>query len=259
MPAAKPKLKASARDLHAHESKPLAVFDIDGTLFRSSVMNEVVDRMIAVGMLPEETYADLVKAKNAWKDRQGSFEQYNKELVDIIQNRFKGVSEHEFADLAEDVIGRLKNRQYRFTHDLLETLRKQNYMLLAVSGMPTPALKIYNRYLKFDYVFGWEQGVAGGKFTGETVGIYPMDGKEKVVKYFLSEHAEITLDRSIGVGDTEGDVGFLEMVAQPIAFNPNRELFEKAKAAGWRVLVERKDVIYDLTEPRLIKSAEDVL
>ncbi len=48
------------------------------------------------------------------------------------------------------------------------------------------------------------------------------------------------------MGDTLSDVGFLELVRTPIAFNPNRALFEVARRRGWPNVVERKDVIYNL-------------
>jgi len=48
------------------------------------------------------------------------------------------------------------------------------------------------------------------------------------------------------VGDTEGDIPMLELVDNPICFNPNKVLFDQAKRMGWSVIVERKDVIYDL-------------
>jgi phosphoserine phosphatase len=36
------------------------------------------------------------------------------------------------------------------------------------------------------------------------------------------------------------------MVETPICFNPNKKLYEYAKRSGWKIVVERKDVIYDL-------------
>ena len=43
--------------------------------------------------------------------------------------------------------------------------------------------------------------------------------------------------------------GFLEKVSVPIAFNPNRALFEMAVQRRWPQVVERKDVIYNLSVP----------
>ena len=60
------------------------------------------------------------------------------------------------------------------------------------------------------------------------------------------EKEGLTLAHSIGVGDTESDIPFLEMVAQPICFNPNMNLYRYAKRMKWKVVVERKDVVYEL-------------
>jgi phosphoserine phosphatase len=51
---------------------------------------------------------------------------------------------------------------------------------------------------------------------------------------------------SIAVGDTETDIPLLGMVGKPIAFNPNFSLARVAKRRGWTIVVERKDVIYQL-------------
>ena len=60
------------------------------------------------------------------------------------------------------------------------------------------------------------------------------------------EKENLTLQHSIGVGDTETDIPFLEMVAKPICFNPNSKLYRYAKRMKWDVVVERKDVVYEL-------------
>ncbi|MFH1671614.1 MAG: HAD-IB family hydrolase, partial [Candidatus Portnoybacteria bacterium] len=54
------------------------------------------------------------------------------------------------------------------------------------------------------------------------------------------------LTDSVGVGDSESDIAFLELVKKPICFNPNSRLYHHAKSAKWKIVVERKDVIYTL-------------
>ena len=44
----------------------------------------------------------------------------------------------------------------------------------------------------------------------------------------------LTLAGSIGVGDTESDIPFLELVEQPICFNPNAKLYAHAKRRNGR-------------------------
>jgi phosphoserine phosphatase len=50
----------------------------------------------------------------------------------------------------------------------------------------------------------------------------------------------------VAVGDTHGDIEMLEFVEQPIAFNPNKTLYDYAREKGWQIVVERKNVIYQL-------------
>ena len=63
---------------------------------------------------------------------------------------------------------------------------------------------------------------------------------ELINKHGLSRHD------SVGVGDTASDIDMLGMVSEPICFNPNKQLHQHAKIAGWKIVVERKDVIYEL-------------
>lgn len=50
------------------------------------------------------------------------------------------------------------------------------------------------------------------------------------------------------MGDTEGDVNMLNLVGKPIAFNPNLHLAKIAKKKAWQIVVERKDVIFELKD-----------
>lgn len=226
----------------------VAILDIDGTVFRSAVMFEVVDRMIQQGMLPEAASAAVIEAKDAWKNRQGKFETYNERFIHLMENDFAGVDVQQFETLAAEVIGEVKDHQYRYTRGLMEQFRDRGYFLMAISGAQQKVLDIYNRYLGFDKIYGSELLVKDGKFTGE-FGASPYYDKSAVVEQFLVERPDITLDQSYGVGDTPGDVGFLKLVTYPIVFNPNRELFDSAMKEGWEIVVERKDVIYHINEP----------
>ena len=48
------------------------------------------------------------------------------------------------------------------------------------------------------------------------------------------------------MGDTESDIAFLKMVENPSSFNPNLKLYQYAKRVGWKMVVERKDVVYSI-------------
>jgi phosphoserine phosphatase len=84
-----------------------------------------------------------------------------------------------------------------------------------------------------------------GRFTN--MRDVPRD-KAKIAREIISrtEFCDIPVENIWGVGDSESDINFLEIVGHPICFNPTLRLYEEAKRRHWTVVVERKNVIYHL-------------
>jgi phosphoserine phosphatase len=82
-------------------------------------------------------------------------------------------------------------------------------------------------------------------FTGVVIDEHVILNKANILKRAVEKEG-LTLKGSVGVGDTESDISFLELVEKPICFNPNKRLYTYAKRNDWKVVVERKDVIYEL-------------
>jgi len=112
-------------------------------------------------------------------------------------------------------------------------------------------IKEYNKYLKFDEVFGSVYETDGkGIYTGRTI-FEPVRHKGHLVGQYIAEK-NLTLEGSYGIGDTESDESFLKLVDYPIAFNPNLNLEKVARRRGWKIVVEKKDVIYNISNFKLI-------
>ncbi len=227
-------------------TRPVAVFDIDGTLFRSSLFLELVERLVEKGILPKditETYQD---AYTKWLDRKGDYGTYVQKVIEVFVQHIKGISYEEVANTAGEVIEEKKHRLYRYTRDLVQDLKAKNYYLLAISGSPLFIVDGFGYELGFDKVYGYfyETGPTG-RFTGNVADKDVIENKSAVLQRAVRK-AGLSLENSIGVGDTESDIPMLELVDIPIAFNPNKGLYEHAKKRGWRVVVERKDVIYEI-------------
>jgi phosphoserine phosphatase len=129
---------------------------------------------------------------------------------------------------------------------LLEELKKDNYYLLAISHSPKTVLDKFCINYGFDKVYGtiYEIGPED-KFTGEVTDEHLIMNKANILKRFV-ENNEFDLTESVAVGDTESDIPLLEWAQKPIAFNPNDALYKVAKLNRWKVVVERKDVIYNI-------------
>ena len=69
--------------------------------------------------------------------------------------------------------------------------------------------------------------------------------KGEVAKQYAFENG-INFKDSYGMGDTESDASFLCLTENPIVFNPNKNLKEIGEQEGWKIMVEKKDVIYQI-------------
>lgn len=226
--------------------RPVAVFDIDGTVFRSSLVIELVDRLILRGVFPESAHAYYAKTKEEWLNRQGDYEPYINKVVLAFAKHLKGIPYGDVADIAGEVIEEMRHRTYRYTRDLVQELKTKGYFLLAVSHSPKFIVDGFCYELGFDKSYGtfYETG-ASSRFTGEIVDEHLIMNKSVILRRAV-EKENLTFKNSVGVGDTESDVSMLSLVDDPVAFNPNRGLYRHAKQHQWKIVVERKDVIYEI-------------
>ncbi len=224
----------------------MAVFDVDGTIFRSSLFIQLIERLIEKGHLPPEMHRAYAREQEKWVNREGTYDEYIHAMVRASEKYFKGVHYSDFADAAEYVVEAQWKRVYRYTRDLLRDLKQKDYFLLAVSHSPKTILDFFCPKLGFDKAYGviYEIG-PGDRLTGTVTDEHIIFNKANTLKRAV-EREGLTLQYSIGVGDSESDIPFLEMVARPICFNPSSALNKHANRNGWSVVVERKDVIYQL-------------
>ena len=228
------------------QKKRVAIFDIDGTIFRSSLLIELVDALIAEKIFPESVRQDYQRAYLAWKDRRGSYEDYIWAVVRAYEQHIAGVDYRRFCSLANKVVAFQKNRTYRFTRELVEDLVSKNYYLLAISHSPREVVYEFCRKLGFSKVYARMFEIdSQQKLTDHVLYKELINDKAKVLARAIQKE-NLSLRGSIGVGDTESDIAFLQMVQKPICFNPNKLLYDHARKSGWKVVVERKDVIYQL-------------
>ncbi len=226
--------------------KKLAIFDIDGTIFRKNLHFELINELTWMKIFPLEARRELVEIYTSWVEHEGTYEKYRRALVELYSEHIAGCRQADVLRASKLLIPFHAKRTYVFAERLIERLRSEEYHLIAVSGSPNEVVEEYNsHYLKFDAVFGSVYELNSEKiYTGGAV-FEPSKNKGEVVKQYVYEHG-LSLEDSYGIGDTDSDGSFLSLVTHPIAFNPNQELKQMAENAQWRIVVEKKDVIYEV-------------
>jgi len=225
--------------------KQFAVFDIDGTLFRSGLYREVFFELIRMGALPEELHKQLADKETAWQKRAHgrAFGEFEQSMAEIFDEQLPNLKITDFEQAAAQVIQQHKDNVYVYTRDLVKSLNQQGFFLIAISGSQTEVLEPFAQHYGFDHWVGQHYERGTKYFTGHIRKTHK--GKDKFLKEIIDDK-NLSLADSVAVGDTGGDIDMLSMVEQPIAFNPENRLYQAAVKNGWKIVIERKNMIYEL-------------
>lgn len=232
----------------SNTQQKLAAFDIDGTLFRSGLYREVFYELYKMKKVPDDLAEQTTAKHREWRHRLhgNAFEEFEQMMVDGLDSYLPQLRVADYNEAVSRVIKKRAENVYVYTTNLLKKLQSDGYFTLAISGSQQELVEPFARRYGFDAWVGqqWEQDEAGEYFTGKVVKTHT--GKDKVLQQLVAKH-HLTLDGSYAVGDTNGDSGMLSLVDHPIAFNPTAELLDKALEHGWKVVVERKNLSYELS------------
>lgn len=225
--------------------QPFAVFDIDGTLIRWQMMHAIINQLAREGSLGEGIFDHIRQKRMAWKARTHteSFSAYEKALIHIYLKAITAVKTTEFDHAVDKVFDEYKDQAYVYTRQLIKRLKSEGYYLLTISGSQSEIVERIADYYGFDAAEGCRFERSGTMFTGEFD--TPIFDKGAVLRRMISQH-RLGTDNSIAIGDSEGDIPLFELSERAIAFNPTRSLLETARVKGWDIVVERKNVIYEL-------------
>jgi HAD superfamily hydrolase (TIGR01490 family) len=224
--------------------KRFAAFDIDGTLIRWQLYHALTDEMAKLGYISQANYAKMKHARMEWKKRAGtSFKDYERHVIQNYNSVIKSLDFKQLDTAIDAVFKEYRDQIYTYTRDLIAKLKDEDYLLFAISGSQVEIVSKISKYYGFDdYVGSIYERTATG-FSGQrTTGAFD---KDKSLKALVDKYSAGYQD-SLAVGDGFSDVAMLELVEKPIAFNPELTLFEHAKTKGWKIVIERKNVVFEL-------------
>jgi len=192
-------------------NRRLICFDMDSTLIKTEVIDELADKA-GVG---EEVRAITEAAMRGEIDFNESF----KKRVSLL----KGLDESVMTEIAENLP--IMDGADRLMH----ILKKCGYKIAILSG----GFTFFGNYLKkrfgVDYLYANELEIKDGKLTGKHLGDI-VDGNRKAeLLKFLAQVEKIELDQVIAVGDGANDLPMLNIAGLGIAFHAKPKVKENAR------------------------------
>lgn len=189
----------------------LVCFDMDSTLIRTEVIDELADKA-GVG---EEVKAITDAAMRGEIDFQESFHRRVKLL--------KGLDVSVMHEIAENLpITEGLDR-------LMSILKKVGFKTAILSG----GFTYFGNYLKdkygFDYMYANELEIENGKLTGNYIGDV-VDGKRKAeLLRLIAQVEKIDLRQTVAVGDGANDLPMLGVAGLGIAFHAKPKVKQNAE------------------------------
>lgn len=230
----------------------VAFFDIDGTLFRNSLMIEHFKKLIKYEVIdPSIWHTDVKTVYDEWEKRYGDFEQYLEVLANVYIEELKGVNKSYIEFIASQVINVNGDMVYKYSRDRIEWHKDQGHKVFFISGSPDFLVsRMAEKYGATEYRGTVYLVDDDNNFTGEIIKMWDSINKQKTLDELLDKY-HIDLENSYAYGDTPGDLSMLRMVGNPIAINPNKELLLKIRdderlSKDTDIIIERKNVIYKL-------------
>ncbi len=215
-------------------SRVLAVFDMDGTLLSSNVIETYLwlrlpeldgaGRAREIGRLLRRMPSYIGAER---RDRGG--------FLRAVYRRYAGADLHELDTLVDEVI--TPHVLERVSGAALRRIREHRaagHHTVLLTGAVRPLTRPLAPL--FDHVVAAELGVdAHGRATG-FLAAPPLVGESRAA--WLVRYAEVNgfdLSRSYGYADSHSDLPLLRAVGKPTAVSPDVPLYRAARAARWPV------------------------
>lgn len=229
-----------------------AFLDIDGTLYRNSLMIEHFKKLLKYEVVDPALWHNHVKhTYYDWEKRRGNFDDYLLELAQIYIDSIKGLNKSHMEFINDQVIDLKGDKVYRYTRARIAWHKSQGHKVFFISGSPAYLVqRMAEKYEVTNYRGTQYLLDENNNFTGEIIQMWDSESKHKAIMEFVRKY-NLDLSKSYSYGDTNGDYSMLKMLGHPIAINPSKELLENIKKdeellEKIQIIVERKDVIYKL-------------
>ena len=229
-----------------------AFFDIDGTIFRDSLMTRNFKKLLQYEIISNKTYYSKVyDIEKNWAKRYGEYDDYITTISTIYGENLKGINMDFLNYIADQTIESSYEDIYKYSRDRLAYHKDQGHLIFFISGSPDFLVsRMAKKYFATDYRGTVYIPDENNNFSGEISKMWNSENKYLAMQELLEKY-DIDLDKSYAYGDTIGDLSMLSLVGNPIAINPTKELLKAINSRNdlrkkAQIAVERKNIVYSL-------------
>jgi HAD superfamily hydrolase (TIGR01490 family) len=212
-----------------------AFFDVDNTIMRGASIFHLGRGLYRRGYFQTRDIASM-----AWAQAQFVLGSENLEHMDEARSFaltfIQGRSVAELSALTEEIFDTvMANKVWPGTLALTQDHLEQGQRVWLVTAAPVEIATVIARRLGLTAAMGTVAEHVDGVYTGRLVGEVLHGAAKAEAVTALAAREGLDLARCAAYSDSSNDIPMLEVVGEPCAINPDRELRAYARERGWRV------------------------
>ena len=217
----------------------LAIFDFDGTLFPFETFPFLYSQWKKQKQSKIKYYkgfALFMPIYLLYKAKLVSPEKMRRKAVFELASLFNGMDMKQIGAFFDEAYKDMKDR---IDNNMVKEIKKcqdEGFHLVLMSGALKPILDRVAHEYKFNEVIGTELTMKGNRAYFHKNFKY-IQGEEKaiaVVKKY--KHHEIDWRRSRAYADSFSDLAIMELVGEPFAVRPDKDLLDVARDRKWKII-----------------------
>ena len=214
------------------ENSRLVIFDIDGTLLPGTSCERMFFKyLIKNNLLKLKNYISFMLRGIALTPKGKAY------IFSANKGYLGGFSAEYMNNIGRDFFkNHIANRISKRGIIKLNEHKNNGDKVVLLSGMPEFLLKNFSEFLKVSEYYGSVMEIDDDKFTGKTVGVFPIvrgkvDVVEKILKKYDLDWLQLT-----AYADHYHDRFLLQKAGQPVAVNPGDRLKAIAQNNNWQIV-----------------------
>lgn len=214
-------------------NKPVALFDIGGTMFPSGSDIGLIDAHIQDGLMSGDVRDQVEDILGNYGDQSLPYEAMVRKLMSTYASGLKDISVDRLQASTDQFFE--QPDFFGYVEPTIEFLSPTHEVVL-VTGSSQFTAGAIAKFFNVNKILSTKLEVSSGALTGEVDSyLATRDEKTKAI-------SELDLDGSFGFGDSEGDIGLLRAVDFAVCIQPTAGLAEIANQEKWAIVNSQEDL-----------------
>ncbi|AWB81091.1 HAD-IB family hydrolase [Corynebacterium yudongzhengii] len=251
--------RSSHHALPAPQTRQAAFFDLDKTIIATNSAFAFGKQFMHNGLISHSEALQISLAKASFMMSGLSSEQMDS-TRDQMAELVTGWEVDEVVRIAREALHTVVTPTiYAEARELIRYHRAAGRDVIIISASASQLVSLIGEELGVHDIVATELEVVDGKFTGEILTYLKGGAKAEAMKKLAQERG-YDMSASFAYSDSATDIPMLELVGNPVAVNPDRQMKKTALENGWEIRSFRDPVpLLQLPNAREISIGAGVL